>query len=162
MPYVGWWPDTLLKKPEGIDIARNSTMSIWVRLRTPADQAPGIYAGKFKVTAGNKELGEFNLKIKIHNFKVPTLSPIPLAIPSVYPWTMKHFSNKEWPQIKDNIADTLADYYLNQNWIYERFVKQKLDFDIICRQQKENRFILFQPVLYCTRRIEKTSQKIWL
>jgi hypothetical protein len=159
MSYTGWWPDTLLKEPESTYAAKNSTMSLWVRLRTPADQAAGIYSGKFKVISDNKELGKFNLKIRVYNFKVPALSPIPLAISSS-PWVMKLFSNKPWSRMKANFADTFADYYLNQNLIYERFVKEKLDFDTLCRQKKENRLSSFNLYYIATGEFKRQVAKL--
>ena len=78
--YVGWWPDPILDFLGPIDIAIGDVQTFWIRVRAPRDQAPGVYKGSLRVSAGGIEAVTFPLTVTVHSFTLPDHTPLPTAI----------------------------------------------------------------------------------
>jgi hypothetical protein len=86
-----WYPDPLIpfqhpmtgKKLEGarlvaapFDLPANETHGFWVDLCVPANAAPGLYRGVYRVTAGGKSTREIPVSLTVWDFALPQTSTL--------------------------------------------------------------------------------------
>lgn len=120
VPYVGWWPDPLLDFLKAVDIAPGDAQSFWIRLRVPKDQPPGLYHGQVRLLADNAPPTSIHLTVRIDNFQLPDVSPLPLALAQPNEQFFKKYSTQPWQTFKFKLADFLADYYMTYDNIYRQ------------------------------------------
>jgi hypothetical protein len=129
---VGWWPDPILDFLSTADIASGDVQSFWVRVRAPRDQKPGRYQGKLQVLVDGTPAFAFDLAVRIDPFRLPDVSPLPMAItfaPHDHPkpdtkeqqdaWRKSEsYPIRAWRKHKLAWADFLADYYITFDSLY--------------------------------------------
>lgn len=94
------WPEILSNEP-GCPLAAGRTQPIWIKVRVPADTAPGLYAGWLQVRT---DLGSFDIDL--------TVEVKDALIPE--PSSMDAFSLELWSQLVGNFdtaIDVIVDAY---------------------------------------------------
>ncbi len=154
VPHVGWWPDPILNFLGPVDIAEGDLQSFWIRLRAPADQAPGDYRGTLTVTAENAAPVALELRVRVYGFTLPVASPLPLAItfsPHDSPVPATKDAQAAWRKTDDypmnawkrhDVAwgDFLADYYITFDSLYHH---TEPNFKILQRLKEQGRLGCF-------------------
>lgn len=145
--FIGWWPDPILDFLGPVAVARGDAQSFWIRVRASKDQSPGLYRGT--VTVNGRGMGDVSIpfSVRVRNFAVPAVSPLPTAITTGPP--MSPFSRilenlaatPEWnATLKYKWADFLADYYIGYDHLY-RFSEP--DFEVIDHLNRQGRLGAF-------------------
>ncbi len=148
--HLGWWPDPILNFLGPVDIAEGDLQSFWIRVRTPADQAPGNYHGKLTVTAENVPAVTLDFQVRVYGFTLPAASPLPLAITfaphdSPIPETKSdqatwrktaQYPLNAWTNQTAKWGDFLADYYITYDSLYHH---GQPNFEILKRLHAQNR-----------------------
>ncbi len=148
--HIGWWPDPILDFLGPVDIALGDVQSFWIRVRAPRNQAPGDYRGTLTVSAANAPAAKLDLRVRVYDFTLPDLSPLPLAItfsPGDRPipetqaeqavWRKEpDYPAKAWKRHTAAWADFLADYYITYDSLYHRGMP---DFEILKRLKSQGR-----------------------
>ena len=145
---LGWWPDPILDFLGPIRIAAGDVQCFWVRVRAPADQAPGIYRGALTLTAEGIEPIRIDWAVRVRSFAVPAVSPLPLAVTFGLPLEEEYSkmlrrlaSGPDWnAKLKYAWADFLADYYLGWDHLYR---PAPPDFDVLAHLHKQGRLGAF-------------------
>ena len=140
VPYTGWWPDPLLDFIDAPDIAKTDAQSFWIRVNCPADQAPGLYEGQVTVSPSNAEAYTLPLKVRVWDFEMPEASPLPTAMSIYDAYIRKTVSEVDWETLKWDVADFLADYYIDYDSLYR---KSAPDWDILKKLDEEERLVAF-------------------
>jgi len=143
--YVGWWPDPILDFLGPVGIAEGDVQTFWIRIRASRTQAPGVYRGKIQVAAGcsgvkprNNPL-TFGLTVQVRSFCLPEHTPLPTAI--TFSERKAQMGGEEnWPQMKYEYADFLADYYIDYDSLYRGGPP---DYEIIQRLHDQGRLVAF-------------------
>ena len=139
VPYTGWWPDPLLDFIEAPDIARGDAQAFWIRVNCPREQAPGVYTGQLDVAPANADGFALPFKVRVRDFEMPDASPLPTAT-SVYDQFIRQVVSADWDELKWDVADFLADYYLDYDSLYRR---TEPDWDILKKLDDEGRLVAF-------------------
>ncbi|MBN1341697.1 MAG: DUF4091 domain-containing protein [Phycisphaerae bacterium] len=137
--HVGWWPDPLLDFVDKVDVAQGDAQSFWVRVRAPKDAGKGAYRGKVRIVSAGRTLGELDLEVNVYGFAMPDRSPLPTAM-SVYTNFVEKFAGKDWAKVKVQLADFLADYYIDYDHLYRNGPPE---WDILERLEKQGRLVAF-------------------
>ena len=157
--HVGWWPDPILEFMSAVDIAQGDAQAFWVRVQAPRDQAAGQYQGQLEVSSQDGPRFVFDLSVRVYNFAVPAMSPLPLAVtfaPEDFPtpatsaeqaqWRKAaDYPIQAWKQHKLRWADFLADYYLTYDSLYTHVGP---DFEAIQRLHEQGRLGCFNLGYY--------------
>jgi hypothetical protein len=152
--HIGWWPDPILNFLGPVDVKAGDLQSFWIRVRTPRDQAPGVYRGSLAVSAEGVVPQTFPLTVRVRSFTLPTHSPLPVAItfgPHDYPADEKQplqgeyrnsseYPVNAWKQHKLAWADMLADYYINYDSLYRHGPP---DFDVVKHLHDRGQLVAF-------------------
>ena len=148
-----WWPDPILDFLDGVKIAKGDVQSFWVRLHCPDDQPAGIYRGTITVSADGVDDVELSLVVRVNDFAVPKVSPLPLAItymPMCYgvkgdaadaEWAKRQEAKPDGPvalakTCPEKWGEFLADYYITFDSLYTR---ERLDFAVLMRLKRQGR-----------------------
>ena len=75
-----WTPDPLLTFLDSFSLDAKVWQPLYVDIHTPADSAPGIYAGNLEISADSVKPLIIPLQVKIWNFTIPSRSTLPTAI----------------------------------------------------------------------------------
>jgi len=137
--YVGWWPDPILDFLGPVDVAQGDVQSFWIRVRTPKGQAPGLYRGALVVSADGGQPLSLNLSVKVHSFTLPDHTPLPTAI-TFFERKDQMGGEDNWPQMKLEYADFLADYYIDYDSLYRG---GSPDYEIIQHLHDQGRLVAF-------------------
>ncbi len=137
--HVGWWPDPILDFLDGVDIATGDLQTFWVRVRTPKSQPPGKYAGTLRVSAAGVPPLTIALEVVVRKFTLPDHSPLPTAI-TFFERKSQMGGAKNWPRMKLEYADFLADYYIDYDSLYR---KEGPDYEIVQRLHDQGRLVAF-------------------
>ncbi len=116
--YVGWWPDPLLDFLDAVDVPEQEVQTFWVRVRTPEKQQPGLYRGTVTVSADGVPPTELALNVQVRHFSLSKKSPLPLATAFAGEHFFRQFTDRPWEELKFEVADFLADYFIDFNSIY--------------------------------------------
>ena len=111
-PPCGWWPDPILDFQKSCDVSGNDVQSFWVRVKCPRDQAAGTYEGALVVSAEGAESVRIPFSVRVYDFEVGRVSPLPLAVSLNIP---KFCDTKE---SRDAYCDFFADYFITVTCIY--------------------------------------------
>jgi hypothetical protein len=102
----GYWPDPLIPDVDAyahqprnafvhFDIAAGTTRAVWVDVRVPADQPPGLYTGTFTVSGGNLATTTITVRLRVRNFSLPATATLASAFGlSVDEVTRAHFGGQ--------------------------------------------------------------------
>ncbi len=132
--YTGWWPDPILDYTNTTDIAAGDVQSFWIRVRVPEDQPPGIYKGRLQVLVEGREAFAFKLSVRVFDFTLPRVSPLPLAVTfspeeNALPETREvqaqwrkspDYPLNAWKRHRARWAEFLSEYYLTYDSLYHR------------------------------------------
>ncbi|MFO7974733.1 MAG: DUF4091 domain-containing protein [Candidatus Hydrogenedentota bacterium] len=140
VPYTGWWPDPLLDFIEAPDIAKSNAQSFWIRVNCPLDQVPGLYEGQITVAPANADAYSLPLKVRVRDFEMPEASPLPTAMSIYDAYIRRTVSGVDWGTLKWEVADFLADYYIDFDSLYR---KSAPDWDILKKLDEEGRLVAF-------------------
>jgi hypothetical protein len=104
--FPGWWPDPLplYNKPETLTPTENQ--SLWITVKVPNDQQPGIYTGNIEISSGS-----WNLKIPLSLQVWDFCLPIAPALRSGFGFDMRtvnRYENLREPQDQRKVFD----YYM--------------------------------------------------
>lgn len=152
--HVGWWPDPILNFLGPVDIAEGDLQSFWIRVRAPADQAPGDYRGTLTVAAENAAVVTLDLHVRVYNFTLPVTSLLPLAITfsphdSPVPETKDaqaawrktdSYPINAWKRHEAEWGDFLADYYITFDSLYHH---TEPNFPVLQRLKEQGRLGCF-------------------
>ena len=134
-PARGWWPDPILDFQRAADIAGEDLQSFWLRVTCPENQAAGTYTGRIVVSAANATTATANFTVRVNDFAVERVSPLPLAVsclnPGIAPYALDgrvdaaarvrddpdSFINA-WQTREEKYCDFFADYYLSADSLY--------------------------------------------
>jgi hypothetical protein len=174
--HVGWWPDPILSFQTTADIAANDAQAFWIRVNAPKDQPAGVYTGKLQVASEGRPLFNFDLSVRVHNFRLPDRSPLPLAVtfgPHDHPLASTTAEQTKWRARDDYPINAwrkrrlewgqfLSDYYLTYDSLYHRGMP---DFEILQSLQKQGRLGMFNlgyygPVGEGPEALEKWKQDV--
>ncbi|HUT90450.1 MAG TPA: glycoside hydrolase domain-containing protein [Thermoguttaceae bacterium] len=137
--HVGWWPDPILDFLGPVDVAPGDAQTFWIRLRAAKDQAPGVYRGTIRVSAEGVEPLSFGLSVRVHAFTLPDHTPLPTAI-TFFERTAQMGGEANWPEMKLQYADFLADYYIDYDSLYRG---GSPDYEIVRRLHDQGRLVAF-------------------
>jgi len=151
--WVGWWPDPILNFLHAADIRKGDAQSFWVRLHAPENQPRGRYRGTLTLRTGHTALMTFRLDVRVYDFAVPKVTPLPLAItfhPHDHPTAETRALQTEWRKSPDypinawkkhwtEWADFLADYYITFDSLYSYGGEGAPQFDLLERLNKQGR-----------------------
>ena len=132
-PPCGWYPDPILDFQKSCDILGNDVQSFWVRVKCPRDQKAGVYEGALVVSAEGVEPVRIPFSVRVNDFEVGRVSPLPLAVTCVYQSVgsltvdgradvaariATNEYHRAWEAREDRYCDFLADYYLTPDTLY--------------------------------------------
>lgn len=137
--HVGWWPDPILDFLGPVEIATGDVQAFWVRVRAPKEQAPGVYRGALRVSAEGAEPLTFQLAVRVRSFTLPDHTPLPTAI-TFFERKAQMGGEENWPRMKLEYADFLADYYIDYDSLYRR---GSPDYEIVKRLHDQGRLVAF-------------------
>lgn len=140
--YIGWWPDPLLDFLDAITIRDGDAQSFWVSIHAPRDQAPGTYAGRFRVRIGKEIVRELPLSVTVWDIEIPSRPPLPTAIHMDPEYVDAVAGKGAWAKTRDQWASFLADYYISLDRIYGG-VETEPFWDVMEKLQKADRLDAF-------------------
>ena len=68
--FLTWTPRRLSKSEPVFDLWANRSRNMRIALKIPQSAQPGIYRARCKLSAGEKELGGFDLNVEVYPFKL--------------------------------------------------------------------------------------------
>lgn len=139
--YSGWWPDPLLDFLDEVEIANENAQTFWLRVRPGVNQKAGVYTGTVRVTAQDAEPVERILSIHVRNFEIPSTPPIPITIPAGNTLFFSMFTDRDWDDIKYDVADFQADYFVSWDNLY--VAAGNPDWDILEHLKEQGRLGMF-------------------
>ncbi|MBR4259467.1 MAG: DUF4091 domain-containing protein [Kiritimatiellae bacterium] len=154
-PERGWWPDPILDHVNAVDVNGHDAQSFWLRVGCPRDQKAGVYRGHAIVNAKGTAPVKIPLSIRVNNFAVPKVSPLPLAITfwpgpdyddPVHAINAKSLLSDPkapcnvWKNRRMEWIDFLADYYITMDSLYGR---GRIQWDALLRLREQGRLGLF-------------------
>lgn len=139
--FSGWWPDPLLDFLHEVDIADENAQTFWLRVRPNVNQKAGVYTGTVRVIAGNGEAVVRTLTIQVRDFEIPSTPPIPITIPAGNTLFFSMFTDRNWDEMKYEVADFQADYFVSWDNLYT--VKGNPDWDVLQYLKKQGRLGMF-------------------
>jgi hypothetical protein len=159
----GWWPDPILGFQKSCDISGEDVQSFWIRVTCPTNQFAGTYTGRIRVSASNATTVETRLTIRVNDFEVGRVSPLPLAVqcydPAVVDWSFDGDSAlpkrlkkdpdnylKAWKTREEKYCDFFADYYLSRDCLWTRPNLPR--WDMLVRLRDQGRLGMFN-LGYC-------------
>lgn len=115
------FPDPLLEDFP-ITLKPNRTEAVWLTIRIPKDQAPGIYQGTIQLRQGHHVVQKLTYRLKIYPV---TLHEIGLSIANLYNLNDRHIQqffglspfSEEWWLFLERFARFLADYHQTTIWV---------------------------------------------
>jgi len=160
-PHVGWWPDPILNFQQTADIAAGDAQAFWIRVHASKKQKHGVYRGKLTITSRERPLFTFDLAVRVYDFDLPDVSPLPLAItfsPQDHPQPETRAEQAGWQKDADypvhawkkhklRWADFLADYYITYDSLYGRNAPFP-DFEVVQYLQHQGRLDRFNLGYY--------------
>ena len=132
-PPRGWWPDPILGFQQQADIAGEDVQSYWLRVTCPEDQMTGVYTGRIVVAAENATTETIDFLVRVNDFAVGRVSPLPLAVSTVGPSAQASTldgrkdvlarvkagdCHQAWKTHEEQYCDFFADYYITWETIY--------------------------------------------
>ena len=173
----GWWPDPILDFQKSCDIAGEDVQSFWVRVTCPTNQAAGTYVGRLVVSASNAEPVAVRLKVRVNDFSVGNVSPLPLAVSCIYPkanvnsiggdsalakWLNTNPDSylKAWKTREEKYCDFLADYYLTPDSPYVNPTHEPR-WDMLVRLKKQGRLGLFNLCYWWYMGLGEKGEAFW-
>ncbi len=145
LDYVGWHPDPLIRNPKPVDVLVGDRQSWMVRVRTAADDKPGVYRGTISVKSAGRAAVEIPLVVKVRPFLLPNHAPIPTSITYEGFGTSKMTSDPErWKTLKYQHADMLADHLINVDDIYrspDPKGRKAIDWEVVQYLEKKGRLV---------------------
>ena len=152
-PDLGWWPDPILNFLDGVDIAGTDVQSFWVRVHCSGCQPAGAYRGVLSVSADGVAPVEVPFTVRVNDFTLSRVSPLPLAI-TFAPGPTTQFEDAAglaeaaarrkdplapvnlWMRRELEWGDFLADYYMTMDSLYH---SGKIHFDVLERLKDQGR-----------------------
>ena len=118
-PPCGWYPDPILDFQKSCDISGNDVQSFWIRVKCPRDQKAGVYEGALVVSAAGEGSVRIPFSVRVNDFEVGRVSPLPLAI-SAAPGDRKNPDSwrNDWKKHPDEFCDFFADYFITPDQLY--------------------------------------------
>lgn len=135
--FSGWWPDPLLDFLDSVDVEEENAQSFWLRVRPTAKQPAGVYRGVVEVKANGVKTVTRELAIRVRDFEIPSTSPIPIQIPAGNKLFFSMFSDRNWDEIKFEIADFQADYFVTWDNLYT--IDGNPDWEVLEYLKKQDR-----------------------
>ena len=132
-PSCGWYPDPILDFQKSCDVSGDDVQSFWIRVKCPRDQKAGAYEGAFVVSAEGAEPIRIPFLVRVNDFEVGRVSPLPLAVTCVYQSVgaltvdgrtdvaariATNEYHRAWETREDRYCDFFADYYLTPDTLY--------------------------------------------
>ncbi len=114
---VGWWPDPLppLSGPLTVEADRN--LPLWVRVRVPRDQPPGVYRGSITLQADDYR-AEVPLQVEVFGFAIPDRMTCQTAF-GFDPSTAWRYHGVKTDALRRRVLDSylqcLADHHISPN-----------------------------------------------
>lgn len=143
-PPCGWYPDPILDFQKSCDISGNDVQSFWIRVKCPRDQKAGVYEGALVVSAEGSENVSIPFSVRVNDFEVGRVSPLPLAI-SVSPPGEKdpadHWRN-DWQKHREEFCDFFADYFITPDQLYCNGAREPY-WDMLKRLKDQGRLNMF-------------------
>lgn len=143
-PPCGWYPDPILDFQKSCDISGNDVQSFWIRVKCPRDQKAGVYDGALVVSAAGEESVRIPFSVRVNDFEVGRVSPLPLAI-SVSPPGERdpadHWRN-DWQKHREEFCDFFADYFITPDQLYCNGAREPY-WDMLKRLKDQGRLNMF-------------------
>ena len=143
-PPCGWYPDPILDFQKSCDISGNDVQSFWIRVKCPRDQEAGVYEGALVVSAEGAESVRIPFSVRVYDFEVGRVSPLPLAI-SVSPPGERdpadHWRN-DWQKRREEFCDFFADYFITPDQLYCNGAREPY-WDMLKRLKDQGRLNMF-------------------
>jgi len=143
-PPCGWYPDPILDFQKSCDISGNDVQSFWIRVKCPRDQKAGVYEGALVVSAEGAESVRIPFSVRVYDFEVGRVSPLPLAI-SVSPPGERdpadHWRN-DWWKHREEFCDFFADYFITPDQLYCNGAREP-HWDMLKRLKDQGRLNMF-------------------
>ena len=150
IPRLGWWPDAILDFQKTTDIKGEDVQSFWVRVNCPTNQPAGDYMGRIKVTVGEKVAATGALHVRVNDFAVGRVAPLPMIVcfdPDLLARGRLKKGEKipdddyhvAWKTRKEQYCDWLADYYVTWCDYYTHFQH----WDMLLRLKEQGRLNCF-------------------
>ncbi len=119
--YTGWYPDFIIDYQQTAEVKAGETVPFWVRLKTPANAAPGIYTGTVKVTGDNLKPYSFPVEVKVYGFSLPEGAVLPTIFEfdeprMTAPYKAKDDASKK--RIYDELVRVGAEYKITYDRMY--------------------------------------------
>ncbi|MGQ9731936.1 MAG: glycoside hydrolase domain-containing protein [Candidatus Zipacnadales bacterium] len=173
-PHVGWWPDPILDFMETTNIQAYDAQAFWVRIKAPKEQTPGLYRGPLQVMVGGQPAFTFELAVRVYDFEVPSVSPLPLAVtfaPQDCPtpdtadeqvrWRKSpDYPVNAWKQHRSEWADFLTEYYLTIDSLYE-YAGWQPAFEDLVRLRDQGKLGVFNLGYFNVLEESEEAQKTW-
>ena len=178
-PAVGWWPDPILGFQQEADVAAGDVQSFWVRVHCPESQPAGEYAGTLVISAKGEESIRRPLSVRVNNFSVPRVSPLPLLVSCNGPWSCGNAFPKEirgekvkrvreseyhktWRTRIETYADFLSEYYITLGAPLYPGARKEPNWDLLLRQNTRGRLGPFNLFCWNPMGAGEGGEKIWM
>ena len=162
-PEQGWWPDSIIRAVDGVDVRGTDVQSFWVRVHCPEGQAAGEYRGSIVVSAVGMEPIRIPLAVRVNDFAIGRAAPLPLAVsfcPIPKGWNSWFYEARKipcsaisvWEKVaakkrKDEWCDFLADYFITWHDLYTR---KGFDTNLVARLRDQGRLGRFNLGVWVT------------
>jgi hypothetical protein len=117
--HTGFYPDFIIDYQQQANIEANETVPFWIRLKTSADAAPGLYRATVTVTGRDLQPYRFPLEIKVYDFRLPKGSPLPSAYNSA-DGDIKKIFKLDTPELYEKVMNQFVDYIADYKLTYDR------------------------------------------
>ena len=126
-PERTWYPDPILDYMKSADVEPRDVQSFWLRVKCPAQQPAGLYAGTVRVSDADGATYSFPLQIRVRDFSLPLAPPLDMAMcfnPRYFEAGCKQLQEDPetpinvWKRHKVEWCDFLAEYFVTMDNIY--------------------------------------------
>lgn len=145
-PERTWHPDPILDFIRTADVEPGDVQAFWIRVKCPAGQSAGRYAGNVRVVAAGGESYSFPIEVRVRDFDIPLAPPLDMAMC----FNPRHFGLPEsqslkndpdapinvWKRHKTEWCDFLAEYFITMDNIY---LKSEPDWEMLERLKRRGR-----------------------
>lgn len=126
-PERTWYPDPILDYMKSADVEPRDVQSFWLRVKCPAQQPAGLYAGTVRVSDADGATYSFPMQIRVRDFSLPLAPPLDMAMcfnPRYFEAGCKQLQEDPetpinvWKRHKVEWCDFLAEYFVTMDNIY--------------------------------------------
>ena len=140
MDLVGRWPE-VLDPARSFAVRPGQTRTVWIEVRIPRGQKPGVYSGKVSLKLGGQPAAELPVRIRVFDFALPKTPYLRLEAGRFFGDYLKMAQRYGYegtaPQLVHDVSELLLDHRMSPRGLtasvhgdlkeYEKALKHYID-----------------------------------